>query len=186
MNTLNYKGYTAKIEFDPEDNILLGNIIGIRDTVGFHSASISELKEAFHEAVDFYLESCEKAGREPNKPFSGKFVVRVDSSLHGEIAAAVVHAGKSLNKWVADMLEPLSTAQYPVMDYDGAQDIRVAPDRERRSHAGDWKMFDKAADFLRERVGGGRGSESDNNKPFFLCLNPGLVHAELPPNHELQ
>lgn len=105
MNTLNYKGYTAKIEFDPEDNILFGNIIGIRDTVGFHSESVSELKEAFHEAVDFYLESCEKAGREPNKPFSGKFMVRVDSSLHGEIAAAAVHAGKSLNKWVADMLE---------------------------------------------------------------------------------
>ena len=105
MNTLNYKGYTAKIEFDSEDNILFGNIIGIRDTVGFHSASVNELKEAFHEAVDFYLESCEKAGREPNKPFSGKFVVRVDSSLHGEIAAAAAHAGKSLNKWVADMLE---------------------------------------------------------------------------------
>lgn len=105
MNTISYKGYTAKIEFDPEDNILFGNIIGIRDTVGFHSESVSELKDAFHEAVDFYLESCEKAGREPNKPFSGKFMVRVDSSLHGKVAAAAVSAGKSLNKWVAETLE---------------------------------------------------------------------------------
>jgi predicted HicB family RNase H-like nuclease len=105
MNTLNYRGYTAKIEFDPDDNILFGNIIGIRDTVGFHGESVSELKHAFHEAVDFYLESCEKAKREPNKPFSGKFVIRVDSSLHSEIAIAAVHAGKSLNKWVADTLE---------------------------------------------------------------------------------
>ncbi len=105
MNTLSYKGYTAKIEFDPDDNILFGNIIGIRDTVGFHGESASELKEAFHEAVEFYLESCEKAGREPNKPFSGKFVIRVDSSLHGKIAVAAVQAGKSLNKWVADTLE---------------------------------------------------------------------------------
>ncbi len=105
MNTLSYKGYTAKIEFDPEDNILFGNIVGIRDTVGFHSESVTELKTAFHEAVDFYLESCEKANREPNKPFSGKFVVRVDSTLHSEIALAAVGAGKSLNKWVADTLE---------------------------------------------------------------------------------
>ena len=105
MNTINYKGYAAKIEFDPEDNILFGNIIGIRDTVGFHGESVSELKDAFHEAVDFYLESCEKAGREPNKPFSGKFMVRVDSSLHGKVAAAAVNAGKSLNKWVAETLE---------------------------------------------------------------------------------
>ena len=104
MNTLSYKGYTAKIEFDPEDNILFGNIIGIRDTVGFHGETVAELKVAFQEAVDFYLESCAKSGRTPNKPFSGKFVVRVDSSLHGEIAAAAVHAGKSINKWVADTL----------------------------------------------------------------------------------
>ena len=105
MNTINYKGYAAKIEFDPEDNILFGNIIGIRDTVGFHGESVSEVKDAFYEAVDFYLESCEKAGREPNKPFSGKFMVRVDSSLHGKVAAAAVNAGKSLNKWVAETLE---------------------------------------------------------------------------------
>jgi len=104
MNTLTYSGYTAKIEFDPDDNILFGNIIGIRDTVGFHGESVSEVKKAFHEAVDFYLESCEKSGREPNKPFSGKFVVRADSSLHAEIALAAVHAGKSLNKWVIDTL----------------------------------------------------------------------------------
>jgi predicted HicB family RNase H-like nuclease len=105
MNTINYKGYAAKVEFDPEDNILFGNIIGIRDTVGFHGESVSEVKDAFYEAVDFYLESCEKAGREPNKPFSGKFMVRVDSSLHGKVAAAAVNAGKSLNKWVAETLE---------------------------------------------------------------------------------
>ena len=105
MNTLNYRGYTAKIEFDPDDNILFGNIIAIRDTVGFHGESVSELKNAFHEAVDFYLESCEKTKREPNKPFSGKFVIRVDSSLHSEIAIAAVNAGKSLNRWVTDTLE---------------------------------------------------------------------------------
>lgn len=105
MNTLSYKGYIAKVEFDEEDNILFGNVIGIRDTVGFHGESVSELKTAFHEAIDFYLDSCEKSGREPNKPFSGKFVVRVDSSLHGEIAQAAVQAGKSLNQWVGDTLK---------------------------------------------------------------------------------
>ncbi len=105
MNTLSYKSYTAKIEFDPDDNLLFGNIIGIRDTVGFHGETVNELKDAFHEAVDFYLESCQKAGREPNKSFSGKFVIRVDSSLHNDIAVAAVNSGKSLNKWVADTLE---------------------------------------------------------------------------------
>ena len=105
MNTLTYKGYTAKIEFDPEDNILFGNLLGIRDTVGFHGETVKELKNAFHEAVEFYLESCEKAGREPNKPFSGKFMVRINSSLHNEVAIAAANAGKSLNQWIADTLQ---------------------------------------------------------------------------------
>ncbi len=105
MNTLSYKGYTARIEFDPEDNILFGNIIGIRDTVGFHGESVAELKDAFQTAVDFYLESCKKAGREPNTPLSGTFEVQLDSVLHGEIASAAVLAGKSFNDWVADTLK---------------------------------------------------------------------------------
>lgn len=71
---------------------------------------------------------------------------------------------------VADMLEPLNTASRPVMDADGAQEISVAPDRERRSHQGDWRMFDEAGEFLRGRTG-------EDERPFFLCLNPGLVHA---------
>ena len=45
---MTYKGYTAKIEFDPDDNILVGHIIGIRDTVGFHGETVSELKDAFY------------------------------------------------------------------------------------------------------------------------------------------
>ena len=105
MNTLRYKSYTAKIEFDPEDNILFGNIIGIRDTVGFHGESVTELKDAFHEAVDFYLESCRKAGRKPDKPFSGKFMVRLDPVLHAEVATAAAQVEKSLNAWVAQTLD---------------------------------------------------------------------------------
>ncbi len=75
--------------------------------MGFHGESVAELKQAFREAVDFYLESCAKAGREPNKPFSGKFVVRMDSALHAELALAATRAGKSLNKWVAESLARL-------------------------------------------------------------------------------
>jgi predicted HicB family RNase H-like nuclease len=101
---MSYKGYTAKIEFDPDDNIFFGNIVGIRDTVGFHGESVAELKREFNEAVEFYLESCAKAGREPNKPFSGKFIVRLDPELHNRIVAEAVMSGKSINKWVTDTL----------------------------------------------------------------------------------
>lgn len=72
---------------------------------------------------------------------------------------------------VADMLEPLNLNHRPVMNDDAAQAIEVKPERERRCHESDWKMFDQAAEFLRTR------SATDDAKPFFLCLNPGLVHA---------
>lgn len=71
---------------------------------------------------------------------------------------------------VADMIEPLNTESRPVMECDTAQDIHVAADHERRSHKRDWEQFDNAADFLRQKADSG-------GRPFFLCLNPGLVHA---------
>jgi arylsulfatase K len=73
---------------------------------------------------------------------------------------------------VADMLEPLNTACRPVMNDDTAQEISVAPNRKRRYHQSDWNMFDHAADWLSRKAG-----EGEQGRPFFLCLNPGLVHA---------
>ncbi len=73
---------------------------------------------------------------------------------------------------VADMLEPLNINMRPVMDCDGAQDIQVAPNRDRRYHARDWQMFDEAAAFLRQKA-----AEGPEARPFYVCLNPGLVHA---------
>ena len=77
---------------------------------------------------------------------------------------------------VADMLEPLNIAGRPVMDDDKAQDIDVASDRERRCHVRDWRMFDDAADYIKRRAKS-ESQSSEPQRPFFLCLNPGLVHA---------
>jgi len=88
MNTLNYKGYTAKIEFDAIDNLLFGNIIEIRDTIGFHGESEQQLITAFHEAVDFYLESCEKACRTPNQPVSNS---NISATINHDSTSTKVH-----------------------------------------------------------------------------------------------
>jgi predicted HicB family RNase H-like nuclease len=64
MNTMTYKGYPARIEYSEEDGCFVGHIVGINDVVGFHGASVSELRAAFEEAVDDYMETCSKLGRE--------------------------------------------------------------------------------------------------------------------------
>lgn len=81
---------------------------------------------------------------------------------------------------VADLIEPLNVACHPVMNEDAAQAIEVSPDRERRSHESDWQQFDRAQAFLKDKAR--EASEQPEHgdapaRPFFLCLNPSLVHA---------
>ncbi|PWE58128.1 toxin-antitoxin system HicB family antitoxin [Metarhizobium album] len=104
MNSLSYKGYSARIEFDAEDELFFGRLAGVSDVVGFHGDSVGNLKQAFHEAVDDYIETCRKLGKPPQKPYSGKMMFRVDPDVHARAAKAADLAGKSLNQWAEDVL----------------------------------------------------------------------------------
>lgn len=108
MNAMFYKGYSARIEFDDEDRIFVGHLAGIRDIVGFHGSSVDELEAAFHEAVDDYLAHCEKLSLPPNKPFSGRMLLRVPPEVHARVSAAAQVAGVSLNQWATQALEQAS------------------------------------------------------------------------------
>ena len=81
-----------------------GTFAGIRDGVGFHADSVEDLKEAFHEAVDDYVETCAKIGKEPQKPYSGRVMFRVDPEVHRKAALAAELSGKSLNQWAEEVL----------------------------------------------------------------------------------
>lgn len=103
-NMMTYKGYSARIEYDDDDGIFFGRLAGIRDGVGFHADTVSDLKLAFHEAVDDYVETCAKIGKDPQKPYSGKVMFRIDPEVHAKAAIAAELAGKSLNEWAGEVL----------------------------------------------------------------------------------
>jgi len=105
MSMMMYKSYIARIEYSEEDGCFVGHIAGIRDVIGFHGESVSELRAAFAEAVDDYLETCEKLGRTPQKPYSGKIMLRIDPALHARAAALAEAQGKSLNAWTQELLQ---------------------------------------------------------------------------------
>lgn len=105
MNTMTYKGFAARVEYSEEDGCFVGHIAGIRDVIGFHGESVSELRAAFEEAVDDYLKTCKKLGQEPNHPYSGQFRLRLDPGLHARAAMVAESHGKSLNAWVSDVIE---------------------------------------------------------------------------------
>jgi len=102
---MNYRGYTARIEYSGDDLCFVGRIIGIRDVIGFHGDSVKDLRVAFEEAIDDYLETCEKTGQSPNKPYSGKILLRVPPEVHAAVATAAETKGKSLNQWVTETLK---------------------------------------------------------------------------------
>ncbi len=103
MKPMTYRGYAARIEYSDEDQCLVGHIAGINDVVGFHGDSVAELRAAFEEAVEDYLEACEKLNREPQKPYSGKLMLRVSPEIHAAVAAADEVNGKSINQWAAEV-----------------------------------------------------------------------------------
>jgi predicted HicB family RNase H-like nuclease len=106
MNTMNHKGFTARIDFDERDGILVGRVLGLPDTVriSFHGEAIADLTQDFHNAIDFYLKECADSGRTPTKPASGKLMLRVPPEVHGAALVAAQAAGTSLNQWAAKVL----------------------------------------------------------------------------------
>ena len=104
MSTMTYKGYTAKLAYDERDHLFVGRVLGLRSILSFEGASVNQLRKAFHTAVNDYLAECQEKGESPEKPASGKLLLRLAPELHGQAILAATAAGKSLNQWVAEVL----------------------------------------------------------------------------------
>jgi len=102
---MEYKGYIGKVEMDDEAGILYGEVINVRDVITFEGESVDEIQTAFRESVDDYLDFCAKRGESPEKPFSGKFVVRLPAELHRQAYIQAKLKDKSLNGWVTEVLQ---------------------------------------------------------------------------------
>ena len=101
---MEYKGYSAKVEFDENANIFHGEVINLRDVVTFEGETVDQLRQAFQDSVDDYLEFCAERGKDPEKPYSGKFVVRVEPELHKRLAIEARKRGVSINALVGEAL----------------------------------------------------------------------------------
>lgn len=102
---IEYKGYVGAVEYDGSIEQFHGSVINTRDVITFYGASVDELKREMATSVDVYLEHCAEAGKEPEKPFSGNFLVRASPDLHRAIVTAAARETKSINAWVTEILE---------------------------------------------------------------------------------
>jgi predicted HicB family RNase H-like nuclease len=108
-----YKGYSARVTLDEEQGLFHGEVIGITDVVTFQGRTAEELTAAFHESIDDYLAFCRERGEEPDKPYSGRFVVRVAPELHRQVAMAAKRAAVSMNEWIRSSLDRACAASLP-------------------------------------------------------------------------
>src|SRR3989304_1707191 len=101
---MEYRGYVAKVDFDEDGDLFHGEVVKLRAVITFKGKSVSELRKAMRESVEDYLAFCEERKEEPEKPFSGRLLVRIDPALHREIYVRSREEDKSLNSWIAEKL----------------------------------------------------------------------------------
>ena len=104
-NMLRHKGYVGLVNFDAETGIIHGEVVNIRDVITFQGESVDEVKRAFVDSVEDYLDFCRERGEEPEKPFSGKLILRMPPQTHQEVHLKARQAGISLNEWVNQAIE---------------------------------------------------------------------------------
>lgn len=104
MNLMTYKGYSATMIFDVEDKIIVGRVQDVDDIISFHAESVSEFESNFHAAIECYLSACNQLGSVPEKPASGKVMLRIAPQIHAAALKAAARSGTSLNKWAEGAL----------------------------------------------------------------------------------
>ena len=103
-NFMTYKGYTASMVFDTEDKIIVGRVQDVDDIISFHGESVSVFESNFHAVIDDYLAASKELGSAPEKPASGKVMLRIAPEVHAAALKAAARSGKSLNKWAENAL----------------------------------------------------------------------------------
>ncbi len=102
---MQYKGYNGRVEFDDEADIFHGEVLGLRDVITFQGRTVDEVKQAFRDSVEDYLEYCAKRNEEPEKPFTGKLMLRIPPDIHRKVYIAAKQSGSSLNAWITQTLK---------------------------------------------------------------------------------
>lgn len=104
-NMLEYKGYYGTVKFSDTDNVLYGEVIGIKSLISYEGTSVGELHADFEGAVDDYLELCAEQGIDPEKSYKGSFNVRISPDLHRSLAMFSAAHDQSLNTSVEEAIE---------------------------------------------------------------------------------
>lgn len=102
---LKYKGYIGHAEYDDEARLFHGEVLGLKDVITFQGTEVEQLEQAFRDSVDDYLDFCQQRGETPDKPYSGRLMLRLPAHIHRQVHLRAQREGKSLNQWISEQIE---------------------------------------------------------------------------------
>ena len=105
LNSFEIDGVQALIRYDAEQAIFYGTFIGLRSKVVFTAPDIEGLRRQGKLALDAFLAQCRTDEVEPLQEYSGELYLRIHPGLHAEIVARAFASGKTVNQWLAEMIE---------------------------------------------------------------------------------
>jgi len=100
-----YKDYIGSVHFNADDEVFFGKIEGVEDLITFEGNSVLEVKGAFEEAVNDYIELCEENGKKLEKSYKGSFNIRIAPEIHKKAKRLALMKGISLNQFIQKAVE---------------------------------------------------------------------------------
>ena len=102
---IEYQGYVGVFDFEADSGSFRGTVVNTNDVITFHGSSVAELRAEMRRSVEEYLAFCREQGRPPEKPFSGKIMLRTTPELHRRVALQASRRRQSMNAWIQEVLE---------------------------------------------------------------------------------
>ncbi len=104
-NFITYNDYIGSVNYSADDRVFYGKIEFIQDLVTFEATTVNDLESAFRNAVNHYLQQCQKLNKAPQKTFKGRIQVTLDPGLYKRASLIAAHQKISLNQLVAQALK---------------------------------------------------------------------------------
>ena len=104
-DVLIYKDYIGSVHFNADDEVFFGKIEGVEDLITFEGNSVLEVKGAFEEAVNDYIELCKENGKKIEKSYKGSFNIRIAPEIHKKAKRLALMKGISLNQFIQKAVE---------------------------------------------------------------------------------
>jgi len=100
-----YKGYVGRVDYDENARAFYGTVVNANVLMSFRGSNVDEIEASFHDVVDTYLEDCRQSGEDPQKPFSGKIVIRISPDIHRRVLIKAASRRESMNQFIGEILE---------------------------------------------------------------------------------